>query len=219
MDHNIPAKDHVQRLRITTHGKIKCWVALSLRFLLNVSSLKISVDLNNCFQQEDPDCKRVILDTLPNPVDISIPATDTNLKNDIPDRLHPSTNMVYRLISVVEIIKREYLKLLETTHSTRLLGLHQYNEIGTLEDLGIAVKFSNETAAADEHLNELESTEVKRLRNIIQAISGKQLLVLSSCLYVIYGFLTCTLDFFLVHDEKKHPSCVSHFRPVSYLSS
>ena len=195
IDQNTPAKDHVQRLRITTHGKIKRYVAFSLRFLLDVSSLKLSVDLNNCFQQKDLDCKRVVLDTLPAPVDISISATDTTPKNDVPDRLHSSTNMVYRLISVVEIIKREYIKLLETTHSTRLLGLHQYNEIGTLEDLGIVVESSNETAAADE---ELESTEVKRSRNIIQAISGKQLLVLSSCFYVIYEFLTltCTLYFF-----------------------
>jgi hypothetical protein len=85
--------------------------------------------------------------------------------------------MVSRLISVVEIIKREYLKILETTHSTRLHGLHQYNEIGTLEDLGLMVASSNQTADA----KELESArEVERSQNIIEAISGKQLLVLSS---------------------------------------
>jgi len=83
--------------------------------------------------------------------------------------------MVPRLISVVEIIKREYLKVLETTHSARLLGLHQYNEFGTLEDLGIVVASSNGTA----DVKELESArDLKRSRDIIQAISGKHLLVL-----------------------------------------
>ena len=83
-----------------------------------------------------------------------------------------------RLISVVEIIKREYLKILETTHSTRLHGLHQYNEIGTLEDLGLVVASSNQIADAKE---ELESArEIERSQNIIEAISGKHLLVLSS---------------------------------------
>ena len=67
--------------------------------------------------------------------------------------------------------------MLETTHSTRLHGLHQYNEIGTLEDLGVVEGSSSQTADAEE----LESAqEVERSRNIIKAISGKHLLVLSS---------------------------------------
>jgi len=37
----------------------------------------------------------------------------------------------------VEIIKREYLKTLDTGHSTQLSGLYQYNEIGYLEDLDL----------------------------------------------------------------------------------
>jgi len=47
------------------------------------------------------------------------------------------TMTVPRLVSVVEIIKREYSKTLETKHSSKLSGLHQYNEIGCLEDLGL----------------------------------------------------------------------------------
>lgn len=43
-----------------------------------------------------------------------------------------------RLVSVVEIIKREYIKTLELAHSPRLTGLHQYNEVGSLEALGLA---------------------------------------------------------------------------------
>ena len=47
--------------------------------------------------------------------------------------MKPSTNAIPKLISVVEIIKREYLKLPNDT----LVGLYQYNELGTLEDLGL----------------------------------------------------------------------------------
>ncbi|KAF8805682.1 hypothetical protein BYT27DRAFT_7065537, partial [Phlegmacium glaucopus] len=144
MDQDISAKDnHVQRIRITSHGKIKGWVTFSLQF----------------FFDEASDCKRVVLDTLPASAHTSIPPTDTTPRKT-PASFHPSTSTVSRLISVIEIIKREYLKVLETTHSPRLLGLHQYNEIGTLEDLADA--------------NELESArDVKRSQGIIQAISGK----------------------------------------------
>ena len=112
-------------------------------------------------------------------VDTSGPPANTSPKSNTSASFHPSTSTVSRLISVVEIIKREYLKVLETTHSTRLHGLYQYNEIGTLEDLGIVVASSNQTADA----KELESErEVERSKNIIDAISGKHLLVLSSYL-------------------------------------
>lgn len=47
--------------------------------------------------------------------------------------LLPSTLAIPRLVSVVEIIKREYLKTLEISHSRSLVGLYQYNEIGFLE--------------------------------------------------------------------------------------
>jgi hypothetical protein len=69
--------------------------------------------------------------------------TDATPRNP-PASFPPSTSTVPRLITVVEIIKRECLKVLETTHSARLLRLHQYNEIGTLEDLGIVVDLEME---------------------------------------------------------------------------
>lgn len=50
--------------------------------------------------------------------------------------LDKATLVIPRLISVVEIIKREYIKHLHDTHSQRFVGLHQYNQLGTLEDLG-----------------------------------------------------------------------------------
>jgi len=152
MDQDIST--HAKRVRITSHGKIKCWVAVSLQFLLDEAS----------------DCTRVVLDTLPVSVDVSIPLNDTTPRNNPPANFHPSTSTVNRLISVVEIIKREYLKVLETTHSTRLLGLHQYNEIGTLEELGIVVASSSETGG----VKELESAlDVKRTQDIMQAMGGK----------------------------------------------
>ena len=114
------------------------------------------------------------MDTLPVSADISVPP-NTSPRTNTSACFHPSTSTVSRLISVVEIIKREYLKILKTTHSTKLHGLHQYNEIGTL---GLVVtSTSNQTADAIE----LESArEVERSQNIIEAISGKHLLVLSS---------------------------------------
>lgn len=44
-----------------------------------------------------------------------------------------STATIPRLISVVEIIKREYLKTLSSEEPNLLTGLHQYNEMGLLE--------------------------------------------------------------------------------------
>ena len=117
------------------------------------------------------------MDTLPVSVDKSVPPANISQRSNPSACFHPSTSTVSRLISVVEIIKREYLKTLETTHSTRLHGLHQYNEIGTLEDLGLVVESGDQTADA----KELETArEVERSRNIIEAVSGKNLLVLSS---------------------------------------
>jgi hypothetical protein len=41
MDQNIAAEeDPIQRIRITSHGKMKGWVAFSLSFLLDVSPQK-----------------------------------------------------------------------------------------------------------------------------------------------------------------------------------
>jgi len=58
----------------------------------------------------------------------------TEVNRDTKERvISLSTTTIPRLISVVEIIKREYLKTLEMTHSRVLSGLYQYNEIGYLE--------------------------------------------------------------------------------------
>lgn len=50
-------------------------------------------------------------------------------------RLPTPTATIPRVISVVEIIKREYLKTLDPSlaDSGSIVGLHQYNEIGDVE--------------------------------------------------------------------------------------
>lgn len=49
------------------------------------------------------------------------------------ERMPASTATIPRLISVAEIIKREYLKSLSSKDSSLTTGLHQYNEMGFLQ--------------------------------------------------------------------------------------
>lgn len=73
----------------------------------------------------------------------------------------PSTALIPRLVSVVEIIKREYVKKLDPALAERgcLSGLHQYNELGALEGL------SGE--------QEKEPTDEDRQAAIVHALQGK----------------------------------------------
>ena len=73
-----------------------------------------------------------------------------------------TTSTIPRLISVVEIIKREYIKLLGQKQSSRLTGLHQYNEFVCLEELGI---LDNPGASAN--------TEEQRAEQLKMALEGK----------------------------------------------
>lgn len=59
----------------------------------------------------------------------------------------------------MEIIKREYIKELDKKRSSGLVGLHQYNEIGSLEESFV----SEETA------------EEQRTQRIAMALEGKNL--------------------------------------------
>ncbi|KXN82469.1 hypothetical protein AN958_02530 [Leucoagaricus sp. SymC.cos] len=96
-----------KQLRITSNGKIKAFVAFALKFF------------------KESDSRPLVLHTLPRD-----PPGQTQ------GDLNNATLVIPRLISVVEIIKREYLKALHDEHSPRLTGLHQYNQLGTLEELG-----------------------------------------------------------------------------------
>lgn len=63
----------------------------------------------------------------------------------------------------MEIIKREWVKNLESNHPDVLMGLHQYNEIGCLEEL--------------EAVGTHETSEEDRSAAIVNALTGKNQLV------------------------------------------
>ena len=75
--------------------------------------------------------------------------------------LHPSMATIPRLVSVVEIIKREYLKTLDPGLAERgsLSGLHQYNEIGDIVEAG--------------HVEREADAEEERLESLAQALQGR----------------------------------------------
>jgi len=70
----------------------------------------------------------------------------------------------------VEVIKREFIKNLEKDRSPRLKGLHQYNEIVTLEELGVSVKPPH---AKEDQENSTQAEETTRSQQILQALSGR----------------------------------------------
>lgn len=109
--------------------------------------------------------KKIVLHTLPSSVDYEGRLIQEPGKQSTSKTKSPTLELVPRLISVVEIIKREFMKQLEATKSTRLIGLHQYNEIGHLESLGIQV----EEEVGGEHVD----AAAQRSNSIIQALSGK----------------------------------------------
>ncbi|KAF8345289.1 hypothetical protein F5887DRAFT_220923 [Amanita rubescens] len=92
-----------------------------------------------------------------------------------PPRQEASTKIVTtnvpRLISVVEIIKREFLRNLAIHHSPRLAGLHQYTEIGCLEDLPKPVQAESSIPSREE--GEREETVDERAKEVVLALSGK----------------------------------------------
>ncbi|KAF9818801.1 hypothetical protein IEO21_02581 [Rhodonia placenta] len=120
-------------IRITSHGKIRAWVEFALNFF-----------------KENPE-RPLVLHTLPAPT----PETKK-------PRIHSAVANVPRLISVAEIIKREYLKTLspEQSEAGKLSGLHQYNEISTFED--------------DNQGDPEETPEQARQRAITAALQGKR---------------------------------------------
>ncbi|EKM53206.1 uncharacterized protein PHACADRAFT_197627 [Phanerochaete carnosa HHB-10118-sp] len=119
---------NAHEVRITSHGKMNVWVDFALKFF-----------------EENPD-KPLTLHTLPvpsqsaarerdavscSPASASTPAAAENKL----EKMHPSMALIPRLISVVEVIKREYVKLLDPVlaEKDQLSGLYQYNELGELD--------------------------------------------------------------------------------------
>ncbi|KAJ3810364.1 hypothetical protein EV368DRAFT_81704 [Lentinula lateritia] len=104
-------------VRITRAGKLANYVKYALESL------------------EKNEKKAIVLHTLPKVHDNP---EAPHAQQELQDASNASVTLITtpRLISVVEIIKREYLKDLEKRRSTRLVGLHQYNEIGSIGSLG-----------------------------------------------------------------------------------
>lgn len=75
--------------------------------------------------------------------------------------LSASTTAIPRLITVVEIIKREYLAAMNAKRSPHIVGLFQYNEIGSLEDHQV----ENGTEEGEESAGD-------RVKMITEALAG-----------------------------------------------
>ncbi|TFK41708.1 hypothetical protein BDQ12DRAFT_646303 [Crucibulum laeve] len=145
-------------VRITSSGKIQSYVTAALQFF-----------------EKDDNCA-LVLHTLPyTAAPTEKPSTtsgDSNMNDhtsSVPTKTSTnthsqSTSTSPKLISVVEIIKREFMKSLEAKHSSRLEGLHQYNQIGYLEEL--ERKDGTVTVNGD-------SGEENRARNVIKALEGR----------------------------------------------
>jgi len=82
------------------------------------------------------------------------------IKKDTGSGFSASTTAIPRLISVVEIIKREYLTVMNAKRPAQLVGLFQYNEIGSLED-----QAENEKE---------EEGEGDRMKIITEALAGNK---------------------------------------------
>ncbi|KAF9004561.1 hypothetical protein BDQ17DRAFT_1304619, partial [Cyathus striatus] len=130
-------------VRITNHGKIKHWVTKSLEFLEDGANID----------------QTLVLHTLPFSNTAENPKEKEKKKDEDKGSVSTTLSVVPRLISVVEIIKREYLRRLGEKKSSRLEGLYQYNEIGILEDL--------------EQQPKVAQTEEERAKEILSALEGK----------------------------------------------
>ncbi|EIW57825.1 uncharacterized protein TRAVEDRAFT_126495 [Trametes versicolor FP-101664 SS1] len=135
-----PSTPH--EMRITNHGKITSWVTFALDHLQKYES------------------KPLVLHTLPaakgkapaqsDQPAATEPATEAapagGERKGKPEGLHTSLATIPRLVTVVEIIKREYLKTLDPAlaEAGSLSGLHQYNEIGDLEEAGYVERAGDE---------------------------------------------------------------------------
>lgn len=89
-------------------------------------------------------------------------ATDGS-KDETGSGFSASTTTIPRLITVVEIIKREYLTAMNAKRSPQLVGLFQYNEMGSLEG-----------KVEDEKKEEGEESAGERMKMIAEALAGSK---------------------------------------------
>lgn len=128
------------QIRITSHGKMHAWVEFALNHFkvsfkltsplawLGFEQFIVAQNSNIPLSLHTlPASKAAILEP---PNATQLPNCDTNERS-----ISMSTSTIPRLISVVEIIKREYLN---KSDMGLLSGLHQYNEVGHFDQPGVA---------------------------------------------------------------------------------
>ncbi|OCH94877.1 hypothetical protein OBBRIDRAFT_884432 [Obba rivulosa] len=125
-----------REIRITGHGKIETWVAFALRFLQENSTEPLTLHTLPAKKQQSIPSTEDAVDDTETPVQDAEDGV-SKLESE-KSRMASSMSTIPRLVSVAEIIKREYLKGLspELAESGNLSGLHQYNEVGELADEG-----------------------------------------------------------------------------------
>ncbi|KAH6903919.1 hypothetical protein BKA70DRAFT_1566264 [Coprinopsis sp. MPI-PUGE-AT-0042] len=138
------SKDQTLDIRITSHGKIKTFVSSALNHLQKSGTIP------------------VVLHTLPSS------QTQAPKTGESSTKLPASVAVVPRLLTVVEIIKREFMKRLAEEKSARMKGLHQYNEVGILEDLPV----EDDTMEVEGTEESGEEKARKRSEQIVQLLSG-----------------------------------------------
>lgn len=150
----LPSEIASHEMRITQGGKIHAWVEFALKFFEVCESVIIILHNNTCMVIQENEEKALVLHTLPAAVEkagsekndrAGADAGDSNEPQEAPQQgieaaghekkgFSTSTSTIPRLISVVEIIKREYLVAMGARRSPDLVGLYQYNEMGSLEN-------------------------------------------------------------------------------------
>jgi hypothetical protein len=162
-------------VRITGHGQMRTWVQFALEFLEVCTATK-SPKRRRTSSRTDADMQKhptrpLVFHTLPlSAVPGAKKATPDPTKSPAPEAApKQSTVNIPLLISVVEIVKREYLQACRTS----CVGLHQYNEVRCLEEL--ASHSTNE----DDDPEEPESTrgekaEEARRRELVEVLGGKR---------------------------------------------
>ncbi|KAJ7196523.1 hypothetical protein GGX14DRAFT_672809 [Mycena pura] len=147
----IEDEQNPQSIRITNHGKIKTWVAFALDFFEKHESIPIVLHTLPAIPKSTPDAE-------------TSAGAEPARPSANPPSFSQTASTVPRLITVVEIIKREYIKKLDLERSSALIGLHQYNEVGTLEELGLS------TAAGDAQT--VQDPDIVRSCEIAAALQG-----------------------------------------------
>ncbi|KAI9451080.1 hypothetical protein BJY52DRAFT_1206051 [Lactarius psammicola] len=147
-------------MRITQGGKIRAWVDHALKFF------------------EENEEKALVLHTLPaahkcgsiksGKTGVRVDAGDNDETNtamkDKKTGLSPSTITIPRLITVAEIIKREYLITMDAKRVPDLVGLYQYNEMGCIEN-GVENEVDEEKDEGAED----------RMKMLAEALAGKNI--------------------------------------------